>query len=273
VIQNHNIAVLIEPSGGSKGHGAVRSYLQSRSPQDVAIAIEDRDYRPRSIATATWANQAARNFIWRRHEIENYLVHPRVVVELFHEIRGAGAAWANSLPGTEADTDALLQTLAHPLLEDHSAEVLKDEVIRQINGIGSLSFAPPRRVPSGAHTCGQAQWMPALQQEATRLCSTCSAVAVLPDLQPAAITARYQALITSFQVPGFLTSGDYLIDMSGKSLLGALSRHLGSFGSPAGLDRDALATALLHVLERIYQPNSIYHPDDFAELAAILQQY
>jgi hypothetical protein len=94
---------------------------------------------------------------------------------LFNEFRAAAAGWANALPATEADVSTLLQTLASPLLEDHAAEVLKDELVRRINAAGTLSFSFPRPIPPGAHTCGQAQWMPALEQEAARLRQTCNA--------------------------------------------------------------------------------------------------
>jgi hypothetical protein len=271
VIQFHHLPVQVESAGSGKGHGAVRAYLKSRSPHDVALAIEDRDYRPPTIAHATWANQAGERFVWRRHEIENYLLHPGVVLEMFKGFRTALAPWANSLPATDAS--ALLQNLAAPLLENHAAEVLKGELVQRINGIGSLSFSPRRPIPPGAHTCGQAQWIPALEQEATRFCQTCGTVAVLPDLQAVAIRARYNALLAQFQNPAFLTSSDYLIDMSGKDLLAALSRHLVGLGAPARLDRDALADELIQVLQRVYSPNTIYQPDDFAELADILRQY
>jgi len=77
----------------------------------VINVVEDRDYRPGAVANATWANRAGRSFIWRRHEIENYLLHPRVVLELFNNFRATGAAWANSLPANEPDVSALLQSL------------------------------------------------------------------------------------------------------------------------------------------------------------------
>jgi hypothetical protein len=269
--------VQIETVGGSKGHGAVRSYLERRlsPPQDVAIAVEDRDYRPRKIADDSWANQAGKSFIWRRHEIENYLLHPRLVLELFNAFRAAGVAWANSLPVVEADVATLLRTLASPLLEDHAAEVLREEVVQQVNAIGGLSFGPRRPAPpAGLPATGQAQWLPALQQEAARLAQACAAIAALPDLQPTAVAARYAALLTMFQNPAFLSSDEYLSDMAGKELLAALSRHLHSLGAPGpSINRNVLADELLRVLVQIYQPNSIYQPDDFAELAAILRQY
>jgi hypothetical protein len=275
VIQFHNLSVLIEAAGGSKGHGAVRAYLESRTPRDVGIAIEDRDYRPLTAANASWVNQAGKSFIWRRHEIENYLLQPRVVLELFNDFRAPPArAWAAQLPATEPDVSALLQQLASPLLEDHAAGVLQEELLRQINGIGSVSFGPPRPAPAaGAHAPGQAEWIGALQQEATRLCQTCNDVASLPHLQVATITARYRTLLAHYQMPAFLTSGDYLIDMGGHELLAALSRHLRGLGAPGRLNERALGDELLRVLTRIYQPNTFYQPDDFLELAVILRQY
>ena len=274
VIQFHNLAVLMEPAGGSKGHGAVRAYLESRSPQHVAIAVEDRDYRPGAVANGTWANRAGRRFIWRRHEIENYLLHPRVILELFNDFRAAGASWANVLPATEPDVSVLLQSLAFPLFEDHAAQVVRHELVQVINAAGGLSFGPQTPAPpAGAHVCGYAQWLAALHQEAARLCPTSGTVAKLPDLQPAAITARYDAHLAQVQNPVFLTSGNYLIEMKGKDLLAALSRHLVGLGAPALLNQATVADELLRMLERIYQPNLVYQPDDFAELADILRQY
>jgi hypothetical protein len=124
VIQYHNLAVLMSSSGGSSSLGAVRAYLESRSTKDLAVAVEDRNHRPHAVANSSWAYKAGRSFIWRRHEIENYLLHPRVVLALFNELRGLPHLhWAVGLPATEPDVDALLQSLAAPLLADHAAEV------------------------------------------------------------------------------------------------------------------------------------------------------
>jgi hypothetical protein len=265
---------MIEPAGGIKGHGAVRAYLEGRSSKDVAVSIEDRDYRPRTIANASWVNQAGKSFIWRRHGIENYLLEPSVVLETFNGFRGTGAAWANSLPATENDASSLLQTLARGQLEDHAAAVMKEELVQLINGAGSLSFGPQRPAPAaGTHVIGQALWVAALQLEASRLAQTCQDVAAMPNLQPPAIAASYNAHLAQFQIPAFLSSGEFLIDMKGKDLLAALSRHLVQLGAPARLNQDVLGDELLRVLQQIYQPNSIYQPDDFAELAGILRQY
>ena len=272
VIQYHTLAVLTSPSGGSSALGAVRAYLQSRSTNDIAVAVEDRNHRSLAVANATWVNQAGRSFIWRRHEIENYLLHPRVVLALFNELRAIpGLNWAVGLPASEPDVDAVLRTVAAPLLADHAAEVLRDEIVQQINAVGSLSFGPKRPAPpAGAHAPGHAEWLAALLQEATRLSQTCTGVAGLPPLEGAAITARYNALLAQYQQPAFLTSGDYLRDMGGHELLAALSRHLHDLGAGARFSQQFLSDELLRLLDQMYSPNTLFQPDDFAELAAIL---
>jgi hypothetical protein len=61
--------------------------------------------------------------------------------------------------------------------------------------------------------------------------------------------------------------------MGGHELMAALAAHLRSVGAPSGLTASFLEEELLRVLIPIYQPGTIYHPDDFQELAAILGQY
>lgn len=276
VIQFHNLSVQMAPSGGSAGLGAVRLYLLNRSANNVAISVEDRDYyRTQAQAHAGWGNPAAKEYVWRRHEIENYLLHPRVVLALFDDYRSTGIPWSLPLPATEADGLALLQTVAAPLLENHAAEMLRVELLRHSTAGGSLQFGalkPP--APPGATVAGQAAWVPALQQEATRLCGVCAAAAAIPAFQPGAIAARYHALLLQFQAPAFLNSGSFLIEMGGHELMAALAARLRGLGAPAGFTDTFLEDELLRVLTPIYQPGMLYQPDDdFAELAAILGQY
>jgi len=275
VIQFHNLSVQMAPSGGSGGLGAVRVYLLNRSPNDVAISVEDRDYyRTQAEAHASWGNLAAARYIWRRHEIENYLLHTRVVLALFDDYRAAGTAWAAALPTAEPDVRALLETVATPLLENHAGEALRVELLRRSTAGGNLQFGAikPSAAP-GASVPGQAAWVPALQQEATRLCGVCTAAATVPEFQPAAIANRYQVLLANFQAQAFLTSGDFLLDMGGHELMAALAAHLRGIGAPHGFTDSFLEEELLRVLAPIYQPGAIYQPDDFQELATILGQY
>jgi hypothetical protein len=193
---------------------------------------------------------------------------------LFNDLRATGFGWTAALPTTEASVLTLLQTVATALLENHAAEVLRVELLRHSVAGGNLQFGtnrPPS--PPGAIVAGQAAWVPALQQEAARLCASCTAAAGRPELRPAAIAARYQVLLAQFQAPAFLTSGTFLVDMGGHELMAALAAHLRGVGAPLSFTDRFLEDELLRVLIAIYQPGVFYNPDDFQELATILAQY
>lgn len=225
-------------------------------------------------ANVEWGDKTARRFHWRRHEIENYLLHPRVVSALFNDLRVKRIPWAAALPSTEADVSALLQTVATPLLENHAAETLRVELLRCSVSAGNLQFGairPP--APPGATVAGQALWVPALQREAARLLTSCAAAIAVPALQANAIAARYQVLLAQYQAPVFLTSGDFLLDMGGHELMAALVAYLRGLGAPPGFTDRFLESELLGALVPIYQPGAIFQPDDFQELASILAQH
>lgn len=270
VVQVSILPVLISPVGGSSGLGSIRAYLEGRSKGDIAITVEDRDYRAASEAETTWTNPTGRAFMWRRHEIENYLLHPRVVLAMFNDLRSD--TWAAKMPSTEQDVDTLLQSIAKPLLANHAGEILRREIVQHMNTLGSVSFSFAKpSTPAGAHAPGASEWLATLEKESIRLRDTCGKVGQLDHLQAESITARYTYLTAQYQSQSFLTSGDYLRDMGGHELLGQLSRHMITSGAPAGFNQKAVAEELLATMKKIYLPNTLFLPDDFSDLVGILQ--
>ena len=186
----------------------------------------------------------------------------------------ASTAWAAALPASEPDVLGLLALVAGSLLENHAGEVLRVELLRLSTAARNLQFGPIRPPPPpGARFPGQAAWILVLEQEAARLCGACTAVAALPNFQPAAIAHRYQTLLAQVQDPAFLNSGDFLMDLGGHELMSSLAGHLRGIGAPPGFSESFLEDELLRVLIPIYQPGAIYQPDEFQELATILRQY
>lgn len=281
VVQLSVPSVQIAHTGSDTGLGAVRQYIERPKPQstppvaaDVAVSVADRNYRPRAESDATWNNAADRRFVWRRHEIENFLLEPRVILEAFDSFRATvQQPWVAGLPTSETAVSQFLQAVAVRLIENHAAEILRAELIRVL-GSQQLRFgisAPPR--PPGAIVPGQAEWLPVLTAEATRILGSCATASTLVAYQPSEIATRYQVLLTQFQNPTFLASGDYLSDLGGHELLDACAAELRRLGGPPTLTEEYLGTELLAALTRVYQPNTLFHPDDFAELAAILARY
>ncbi|MDY3560292.1 hypothetical protein R5W23_001521 [Gemmata sp. JC673] len=202
------------------------------------------------------------------------MLEPLVVLDLFNEWRALpNAAWASGLPGSEAGTESLLQQLAVPLIPEHVAGLVRTELVRAMNALGSLSFTHPTAAPPPGVALGAAGWRTAVVAEAARLASNGAALAALPGLDAATIGARYDALLAGCQSVQFFAAREYLSDMGGKELLAALAQHLNGLGAPGRLNSTAIADALLHALVRIYQPNTLFQPDDFAELGAILAQF
>lgn len=274
VVQRHNLNVQIAFSGGSSGLGAVQEFLLKRSPSDKVIRVQDRDYfRTQTEADATWARTTATAFHWRRHEIENYLLDPKVLLTLFNDYLATAADWTSTLPSTEADVQMLLQTAAEPLIENHVGEILRVELLRCSTAAGSLQFGGSAAAPAGRLIADQNSWINALQREAARLCAVCTAASGCPDLQPAAIEARYETLLIQYRDPAFLSTGNFLIDMGGHELMAALAAHFREIGAPPHFSTTFLEDDLLEALDQIYQPGTLFQPDDFQELAAILGQY
>lgn len=208
IIQRHGLEVLVVGGGGDSGLGAIRQHLEQTdavvsSPRttirSIAHSIEDRNFQPIDRVEASWL-AGKRRQIWRRHEIENYLLHPSALVHFVtHQLPGCG------LPETgDAAIDLLIQ-IGKAHLEDHVGERIKHLWQQQVQGYG-LSFAPRRSAAHGAPVPLRQQWCPDLEAECERLLGASQSVSSLPNLQPGQVTARYDELHGRLQADSFFPS-------------------------------------------------------------------
>ncbi len=270
-----NREVHIRSAGGDMGLRSVRQYHEERSrelkdgklhpPTDKAFLIQDRNFWPRHKADATWSSRSTRSLMWRRHEIENYLLAPRVLLAAFNSLRTSAnstALWGARLPADESTVSSLLMDLARPLLEGHAGQLLRFEFDVLISHNHSLSF----QVSGGnKRSWTKAEWLPKLRQEAERLQLECDKVKTHTLLEPKAIDAQYETILTRICAPAFLQSGEFLEELGGHELMTALLDHIHSIGL-ATLRADTLEAELVEAIGREYQPG-LFVPDDFAELA------
>ncbi len=82
VAQPPPVFVQIVSVGGERNLRSVASWHEE-CLGDVALTIEDRNYRTRVEAEATWKTTDNRRLMWLRHEVENYLLEPRIVCSAF----------------------------------------------------------------------------------------------------------------------------------------------------------------------------------------------
>ena len=88
--------ISIESGGGIKGTGPIAAFLRRQRGGTVAY-VNDRDYRPRDDAERAFAD-GQNGFPWRRHSIENYLLHPLVIRSALSRVKERFKPRANA-PG------------------------------------------------------------------------------------------------------------------------------------------------------------------------------
>lgn len=279
------LSIKVVPSGGDSGLNAVRFYHEQRSrrvqtrgskrgklghPDDKAFSIQDRNFRSRAEADGSWLSINNKSLIWRRHEIENYLLAPSVVLEAFNVLR-ASPKYKNSpgvekIPVGESEVSSLLRDIAKPLLENHAGEVLRyelDVALKQSRAFAILNSS------TNIGDWTRTQWLTHLHLEGQRIQCECNTVINLPDLTPAAIDQRYDAIFARVGAPAFLASGTFLEEMGGHELMSGLVKHLHSLGK-IKIGTAELEEVLLQAFGNVYQPG-FFAPDDFDELATKLR--
>ncbi|MBM4080820.1 MAG: hypothetical protein FJ278_14035 [Planctomycetes bacterium] len=158
VAQILRVPVIVSPAGGDSSLASVASWLEERSrrtrkdgtlgpPSDRAFSIEDRDYRPRAEADASWHTKGNKRLMWRRHEVENYLLEPGVVLRAFDSLRRTVTfPWARKLPTEELAVAELLADLARPMSEDHAGRLLHWELRRAKGNAGVTDLPLPSSI-------------------------------------------------------------------------------------------------------------------------------
>ncbi|HVS36183.1 MAG TPA: hypothetical protein VMS17_11430 [Gemmataceae bacterium] len=278
LVRKLNVSVQVTAAGGERDLGGVASWLDeiSRQPQpngsysaphDHAVAIEDRNFHPRTRAADAWNNSSGKRLVWHRHEIENYLLEPAVVHGAFASFRRTVSdPWVQNLPADEVGAAGLLETLAQPLLPHQAGGVLVEELRVQKGNVGGTDMGCRPRPPAGAAYAGRPEWIQALTTEIARLQQAFTDIAALPALQPPTIESRYDAIMAELQRPSFLQNREHLIDLPGKELLATLLQHLRNLGARR-LSQAGLEDELLTSFEQTYRPGTLYQPDEFEMLA------
>ena len=260
IAQKLQRAVKIEPAGGESSLGSVATYIEDRSRQaDRAFTIEDRDYRPLQEVESTWRDSRQKRLRWRRHEIENYLLDPRIVSEAFQGLKRDEVSGADRLPDNSAAVFAVLQEVARPMLEGHAGWLAFWHLVTVKDQAAMTWFKGGHPQP----TAGRAQWVSYLREECDHLKAACSALAIDPVFDdPVAV---YDVHLAEVSDSAFFASEQFISEVSGHGLLSGLCSFINHLGL-SRLSRADLRTELVNALDRLYAPG-FFQPDDFDDLA------
>jgi hypothetical protein len=271
--------VQIIPSGGEGSLGSVASWLEERSrktlpdgtqspPRDQAYVVEDRDFRSSEEVEQIGQRSSPKRWVWRRHEIENYLLDPRLVADAFRALQAGHVRGADALPGDPDAVLRLLQELARPMLKDHTGWVTYWHLVshkRNTEDTRLLWPDPPLQPAPGSSYPGHTEWLDYLCSECARLKEACRQVSEDITFDGPGIAKAYDRFLLQVTHPDFFASEQFLLDLDGHKLMSALRLHVNQAGV-SHLSRSDLETELLNALDRLYEPG-FFEPDDFAQLA------
>lgn len=261
VLGKLNKTAQIYPAGGDGGLGSVARWLE-KIRGGRAYSIEDRNYRFQAEVEQSWSDNS-KSFIWRRHEIENYLFDPAIVTQTMISFRQTAGASTSRLPQTQAEVETELLSLAVPLFDDHVGQLACTRLVKDLNSL-ELQFHKQRK-----KLLDRKGWLELFRQECRRLKARGSELAQLPAFADESLADGYDQLHAELSQSDFLSGSRCLKEMDGKKLMARLLDFVKVRGFPR-LSQSDLESELIQSLEQRYFPGcfaSGIEPDDFVELA------
>lgn len=256
-----NKSVQVHPAGGDGGLGSVARWLE-KIRGGRAYSIEDRNYRSQAEVEQSWSANS-KSFIWRRHEIENYLFDPAVVTQAMISFEQTAGATQPQLPQTQVEVETALISLAAPLFDDHVGQLICTRLVKDLNNL-ELQFRAPKK-----KRLDRNGWVGLFQQECRRLRERGNELAQLPAFTDESLANGYDQLHLELSQSDFLSGRQCLKEMDGKKLMTALLNFIKARGFPR-LAQSDLESELIQSVEQHYFPGyfaSGSEPDDFVELA------
>lgn len=276
IAQKLGRAIIIHGAGGSTSLRSVASFFEERSrkpspdgrmgpPVDHAYSVEDRNFSSTEKVDSTW-EPTSKRFMWRRHEIENYLLEPRGVVDAFASLN-ATVSNAN-LPQTQEEIAAILEAGARPMIEDHAGWLVHSRLNEKKNvSVNTRIKGPPgnARASADSRYLNRQAWLNHLNMECLRIKQECSDFYAAPDFEEIAITKLYDQTLDEVSQQTFFSTGQYITEIGGKGVMLALLEYAKQHWLRS-LTRSVLEVELIDAFERQYEPD-YFVPDDFLQIA------
>lgn len=277
VIQRFSVNARVEPVEGDGSFGAVRNYLlrsSSHGPQPNQkidrriLSVQDRNYQPVATAAGSWQVADQTKFIWHRHEIENYLLHPVAVKRALDALTG------NQHPyQAPTDVDRLLISIGSNLAEHHAGMLLALQLEVASQKHRTKDFRQPIRIGQRRLSAratpppSRAEWLAAIATEYRRLRRDLHRRRRVPALGIASLRREYDQQLAQVTDPQYLNSLTFLADFDGKGLISRLLGEFRSIPPLRRLTREILEAELLKQLDLGHADHSIqFQPDEFGWL-------
>ena len=209
-----NREVLPEQVNGERNLGPVSAYWRI-SRRRIAFTIRDRNFASLEEAEACFAPDYNRfRFLWRRHELENYFLEPRVIINCLEKLRWDIRSTVE-LPGTEDEATNLLKQIAGNLIEDQAgrrtAWLLHQQLRKEIPL--AFSIGQPKTIED------RAVWEEYLLNEGKKIRNQAPQIKQLVQMNDDYILRRYEESCQIFSASEFIETNQYIRDFGGHEMV------------------------------------------------------
>ena len=249
--------------GGARNIRPAAAYL-TRQNQPV-FTIQDRDFRPLCEAEECYSeNYAEQHFMWRRHELENYLIEPRVVANCFKQLQPYSKTM---LPETEDSARHWIKNLAQDLLEDQAGRRTSWELRRQLHD----TFPTTSSISQGNAIQNREEWQNRLINEMKEIRSQAQRFEEFVQTTDADILQNYEANLQIFSEPSFLNTDGHLRDFGGHEMVQMIYQEARINIRRYGI-QEFQTNLVKAFIEEWNRDPSFLQPNDFADLSAAIHR-
>lgn len=249
--------------GGVRNLRPTAAYLKLQ--KQPAFTIQDRDFRPLSEAEECYSeNYTGRHFMWRRHELENYLIEPLVVANCFKQLQPHSKI---TLPETEDSVRHWIRDLAQALLEDQAGRRTSWELRRQLYN----TFPTVSSISQGNAILSREEWQNRLITAMEEIRSQARRFEEFVQTTDADILQNYEANLQAFSEPSFLDTDGHLKDFGGREMVQKIYQEVQINVSRYSLQE--FQTDLVNsFVEEWNRDSSFLQPNDFDDLSAAIRR-
>ena len=249
--------------GGFRNLRPTAAYLALQN--QPVFTIQDRDFRPLSEAEECYSeNYVGRHFMWRRHELENYLIEPRVVVNRFKQLQPHSKI---TLPKTEDSVRHWIKNLAQALLEDQAGRRTSWELRHQLHN----TFPTTSSISQGSVIQSREEWQNRLISEMKEIRSQAQQFEEFVHTTDADILQNYEANLQAFSEPSFLNKDGHIKDFGGHEMVQKIHQEAQINVSRYGI-QEFQTNLIESFVDEWNRDPSFLQPNDFADLSAAIRR-
>ena len=251
--------------GGTRNLKPVAAYWAHQN--QPVFTIRDREFGSLPEAEACYgADYTNRHFTWRRHELENYLIEPRVLVNCFKQLKPYIDSRIN-LPDTENSARIWLRELALDLLDDQAGRRTAWELHHKLrdNLPSAFSIFQESMIKS------REDWEGDLVNEMKRLRNQSGQIEQFTQMTESDILQTYETNLQMFDDSSFLNTDGHLRDFGGHEMVQKIYQDTEINVQGYGL-RDFQNDLVESFVNEWNRDQSFLQPNDFAELQAAIRR-